>query len=234
MPENLPPLWPRQKSRPWSFYALVTFIVTLLAAGVLYLAFTLYRQTFMHYARPDSAPASGKAFKPATFDGVGWKIEAEDYNTGGEGVGWHDLFPGNILYEFNPARKRPGEYRNDDVELISKNPGQLTVGFVLKGEWLNYTIDIPETGRYDLDLNVAADMSNRRIYFELDGERLPEMVTLPVTGSRARFEVVTMPGGVHLTKGRHTLKMVFDEPFMNVDWLRLRPVGTAGSGNPKR
>jgi len=217
MPNNLSRSLPPKKPRSWRFYALVTFSVTLLAVGVVFLAIMLNR-----YAHSYHKPV------PATFDGIGWKIEAENYDEGGEGVAYHDAFPGNILYEFNPERKRPGEYRNDDVEIMTKNPGQLIVGFVLEGEWLAYTIDVPETGMYDLDLNVAAMHPDRRISFELDGQPLPETVTLPQTGDFANFEIVTMPGGVHLTKGKHTLKMVFDESFMNVDWLRLTPLSTAG------
>ena len=241
MPEHLPRSSPLQKSRSRSFYAVVAFAVTLFVVGGVYLALTLYRHTRIYPTRPGAAPARvpsarAKEFKPvpATFDGIGWRIEAEDYDEGGEGVGWHDLFPGNILYEFNPPLKRPGLYRDDDVEIMSKNPGQLNVGFILKGEWLAYTMDVPETGMYNLDLNVAAMHPDRRIYFELDGKRLPETVTLPVTGDWASFQVVTMPGGVELTKGKHRLKMVFDESFMNVDWLRLTPLSTAGSGRPKR
>jgi hypothetical protein len=166
--------------------------------------------------------------------GPGWRIEAEDYDEGGEGVGYHDLFPGNILYEFNDLLRRPGEYRQDDVEIMSKNPGQLCVSFVLKGEWLAYTMDVPATGTYNLELSVAAMHPGRRIYFELDGKRLPGAVNLPVTGDWAHFQVVSMPGGVHMTEGRHTLKMVFDESYMNVDWLRFTPVGEAGDGEAER
>ena len=215
---------------------MVTFAFTILVVGAMHLALTLYRQSQVYPSKPGVAPASAKVFKPApaAFDGTGWKIEAEDYDAGGEGVGYHDAFPGNILWEDDLQRKRPGEYRSDDVEIMSKNPGQLNVGFVLKGEWLAYTMEIPETGMYDLDLNVATIHPERRIYFELDGQRLPETVILPVTGDWAAFEVVTMPGGIHLTQGKHTLRMVFDESFMNVDWLRLRPRSIPESGGSTR
>lgn len=232
MPENPPRLSPQRKTRSWVFYAIATFGLVVLVAGAIYLAITFFGRNRIHAARPGAKPSMGAAFKPASFDGIGWKIEAEDYDLGGEGVAYHDAFPGNILYEFNPEQKRPGEYRNDDVEIMSKNPGQLNVGFVLEGEWLAYTVDIPQTGMYALELNVAAMHPGRRIHFELDGQRLPETVTLPVTGDWARFQVVTMLGDIHLTKGRHQLKLVFDESFMNVDWLRLTPRGTGGSRSP--
>jgi len=234
MPQTRPRLSPQQKSRSWSFYATVTFAVTLLAAAAIYLVFVLKHPSPSHPTGPGAVYAASKQFKPPTFDGVGWKIEAEDYDEGGEGVGWHDAFPGNILYEFNPERKRPGDYRKDDVEIMSKNPGQLSVGFILEGEWLAYTMDVPETGLYDLDLNVAALHPGRRIHFELDGERLPETVILPVTGDWATFEAVALPGGIHLTKGKHTLKVVFDESYMNVDWLQFTPRSTAVSGGAER
>ena len=54
---------------------------------------------------PWNGPAPGPApYKPLSVPG---RIQAEDYNLGGEGVAYHDTTPGNT----------GGAYRQDDVDI---------------------------------------------------------------------------------------------------------------------
>ena len=71
---------------------------------------------------------------PSILDG--W-IEAEDYDEGGEGVGFHDLTIKNL-----------GDYkdRRDAVDIRKFNDTGVTVKSVQKDEWLAYTVKIPAPG----------------------------------------------------------------------------------------
>ena len=62
------------------------------------------------------------------------RVEAEDYDAGGEGVGYHDTTKANL----------GGAYRTDgvDIEYFASERG-FNVGWVRGGEWLQYTVKLP-------------------------------------------------------------------------------------------
>jgi hypothetical protein len=78
------------------------------------------------------------------------RIEAEDYDLGGEIVAYHDTTLGN----------EGGEYRSDDVdiEITTDRGGGYDVGWIEEGEWLAYTVDVRSTGLYDIQVRVASAM----------------------------------------------------------------------------
>lgn len=171
---------------------------------------------------PTTTPAPEAPIGPITGKSdaapAGWTIEAEDYDEGGEGVGYHDVTEGNRV-----DNDQPGEYRADDVDIESRQLGQLNIAYVSHGEWLAFTMDVPQTGAYELDLYVATQSDDRRLHLELDGQRLPGTINLPNTGGWAQFQVFTAPGRLSLAQGKHTLKLVFENDQINLDWLRFTP-----------
>ena len=86
---------------------------------------------------PTSAPTTVATTAPPSGRSIPGTLEAEDYATGGEGVGYHDATPTN----------QGGAYRNDavDIEAIS---GGYAVGYVRDGEWLRYTVNVASAGKY--------------------------------------------------------------------------------------
>ena len=68
------------------------------------------------------------------------RIEAENYDVGGEGVGYHDTTPGN----------QGGAYRAEDVDVRASSGGGFVVGWIAAGEWLAYTVDVPVAGVYTI------------------------------------------------------------------------------------
>ena len=61
------------------------------------------------------------------------RIEAEDYDLGGETIAYHDTTPGN------PG----GAYRHDDVDIETVG-GITDVGWIRDGEWLHLHPERPE------------------------------------------------------------------------------------------
>lgn len=76
------------------------------------------------------------------------KIEAEDFDAGGEGVAYHDDTPGNY----------GGQYRSEnvDIEATTDAGGGYSVGWTEQGEWLSYSVYVTETARYDTKVRVAS------------------------------------------------------------------------------
>src|SRR6185503_19965574 len=69
-------------------------------------------------------------------------IQTENFDNGGEGVAYHDL----------DSTNRGGKFRTTGVDIESTTDlgGGYDVGYVKRGEWLEYTIDVQQAGTYDL------------------------------------------------------------------------------------
>jgi hypothetical protein len=138
-------------------------------------------------------------------------IQAEDYDTGGEGVAYHDTSDGND--GTNP-------YRRDDVDIAS-SPDEDTdtpiIGWTADGEWLEYTVDAESKGTYDLTFRVASDNSNgATIHVESDGTDVTGPVEIPNTGGWHSWTTVTAED-VSLDAGTQVLRVYVDEGGFNFD-----------------
>lgn len=134
------------------------------------------------------------------------RIEAEDYDAGGEGVGYHDVDAANLGGAYRPNERV-------DIEYFSSEAGY-NVGWIRDGEWLKYTRDFPWTGQYALQFRVAS--MGTITYFDvyLDGV-LQFRVNVGRdyhTGSYSVFtntDPVTDNSYINVTAGSHAIKLVF-------------------------
>ena len=156
------------------------------------------------------------------------RIEAEDFDCGGEGFGYHDQDLGN---NNNPAGG--STYRFSDVDLQATNDagGGFHVGWLGVGEWLEYSIQASATGTYQPQLRVAGPGSNGRIRFrlELDGQPQGGVIDTAATGSFTTWRTVTGPE-LPLGYGTHSLRLVAVSGNANLNWLdfgtaKTLPVG---------
>ncbi|MCL3779546.1 carbohydrate-binding protein [Prolixibacteraceae bacterium JC049] len=133
------------------------------------------------------------------------RIEAENFNNGGEGVGYHD----------NDANNAGGAYRDTGVDISSGPTGNYNVGWTGTGEWLMYTVDIVEAGTYQVDFSIGSPNNPGNLILELDGE---DILTFKGTntGGWGNFQVQSGEA-IELPKGRHKLKLKMDNPGMNID-----------------
>jgi len=137
--------------------------------------------------------------KPAYDDyhTIPGEIGTVHYNSGGEGVGYHD----------NTLENIGGQYRGDSVDIRS-NPvsGGYNVGWNQTGEWLKYNIDVSESGTYNAEFKVATTLDGGQIRLWLDDTTdLTGIVDIPKTGDWNIWNVVRK-SGVTLPAGKHTLK----------------------------
>ena len=149
-------------------------------------------------------------------------IEAEDYNPGGEGVGYHDT----------DSINRGGAYRNDGVDIrsTSDSGGGFKIIRIAGGEWLKYDIAVASTDIYDIELRAARGGSgSRSMHIQIDGVDVSGKITIPSTGGWDKFATVTV-SGVPVTAGTHTLTLFFDTGGFNVNWVRF--IGSGGDLAP--
>src|SRR5947208_1601117 len=150
-----------------------------------------------------------KFSSPATVPG---QIEAEDFDQGGEGVAYHDLTPGNQGGQYRPA---------EDVDIIRYPNGAYVVNNFQTGEWLQYTIQVPQTGMYRLELLVSRrwDVASR-VHVDVDTQPVTGSVVVPDTGAWDVFWWVGL-GSISLTAGTHVLRITADQEYFNVAAFRL-------------
>jgi hypothetical protein len=133
---------------------------------------------------------------PAPVPGT---IQAENYDYGGEGLGYHDTDPQNL----------GGAYRNDGVDIESFANGQFAVDYAHAGEWMNYTVNIANSGDYTFSALVSDYGVGGQFHLELDGTPITNSLLVPNTGSFTSFSKVSAPL-IHLISGRHVIRWVWD------------------------
>ena len=143
------------------------------------------------------------------------RIEAEDYDKGGEGLGYHEFD--------NAGNQGDAVFRNDqvDVEETEDLDGGYNVAYIRNGEWLAYTVDVQTPGMYDLDFRMAADGANKTFHIEVDGVDVSGPVAVPNTGGWQTWETITV-NDIDLSSGEQEIRIVFDSDYMNFNYMEFR------------
>jgi hypothetical protein len=147
------------------------------------------------------------------YGGTAWpipgKIEAENYDNGGEGAAYHDL----------TATNTQGQYRTaEGVDIESCTEGGNDVGEIQAGEWLEYTVNIAKAGAYTLQARVAAIAAGKTFHIELDGQNISGAITVPNTGAWQTFATVSVTTPA-LTAGTKVMRVVMDAASFNFNWF---------------
>ncbi|MEN6517586.1 MAG: carbohydrate-binding protein [Methanospirillum sp.] len=151
------------------------------------------------------------------------RIEAEYFDTGGEGVAYHDLEPQNL----GGNTMRAGE--GVDVETEA---GVTDVGFIRAGEYLRYSIDSTIAGNYTLTLHAAnPDATAKAVTVSVDGVPAGQ-VSIGGTGSWTTYRDFASAAPLTIPAGRHVVTLAFEGVTrLNLDWLGLA-AGTVVTPTP--
>jgi hypothetical protein len=148
-----------------------------------------------------------------------------DFDLGGEGTGFHDSNtnhdPGS-----NGANYRPnlGDYLSAAMD-IEGDGGN--IGYTNNGEWLMYTVDVRDEGNYEIDWYVSVNGSGAACHVEVDGVS-SDVYQMVNNGNWSDWRYYCERNGVappvfHLTKGKHTVKFVWNGGSFNYNGLRFTP-----------
>jgi hypothetical protein len=143
---------------------------------------------------------------PAAIPG---KIEAENYDNGGEGVAYHDLTTTN----------QGGQYRTDAVDIGTATEGGYNIGYVQAGEWLEYTVNVTTAGAYTLQARVSTNAAGKSFHVELDGQNIGR-ISVPNTGDWQTYSTVSVTTPA-LTTGKKVLRIVVDTAEFNLNWINF-------------
>lgn len=135
------------------------------------------------------------------------RIEAEDYRTGGEGVGYHDTTSGNSY----------NKYRTDDVDIAGCTEGGYCISSIAAGEWLAYDVEVANSGFYGITARVATSYSLRKLRIMVDGADASEAITFNSTGGTDAWGDITT--GVFMSAGNHVIKVCMDTDGFKLNYL---------------
>jgi hypothetical protein len=166
----------------------------------------------------EQAPFKGTAHS------IPGRIEAEEYDLGGEGVAYHEAN--------TSGNEGKADLRSDqvDIETTADKNGSYNVGYILKGEWLEYTVNVSATGPYNFYLRVAANGDGKVMHIEIDGADVTGPVAVPNTAGWQSWTTVNA-GNINLTQGIHIMRLAFDADYMNINYMELGNVITGVSEN---
>ncbi len=110
-------------------------------------------------------------------------INSTDYDYGGEGVAYHDVDASN-----------QGTGPREDERVDTENqPLFPNVGWISTGEWLEYTIKVPVSGYYRIEMKVASQNTSNPgpIRVLINGESRINDIAVPSTGAWTTFLTVS-------------------------------------------
>jgi hypothetical protein len=159
------------------------------------------------------------------YGGSAWAIpgtiQAENYDAGSPGVAYYDASTGNS----------GGAYRLDDVDIEECNVGGYDVNNIEAGEWLEYTVDVEETGVYTVEANVASESSGGSFHVEFDGTDVTGQVSFDATGDAGTYTNVDVNDII--PAGRHTVRLAMDSDGWSINWIKFTKIG-GGTGEVLR
>ncbi len=150
------------------------------------------------------------------------RIEAENFDAGGEGVAYHDA---------DSYNRGDSEYRKDEgVDISNKTEASngKRIGWCVN-EWLNYTVDVNESKKYDIFIGYGRKPGNAYAKIYSNGVLLEGNTTLPTTGS---YSIIGEHkyGTFDLEKGVQTLKIEITGQ-MAFDYIDIRDVASTPYAN---
>lgn len=156
---------------------------------------------------------------PFANDTIPGTVYADNYDLGRVGYAYNDADyenAGGSTTTWNQG----SSYRNDgvDIELCSDPfSNGYDVGWIDTGDWMQYTVNVEETGTYDIGVRYASSQAGGQFLLKMDGDLLtPSAVAVPVTGGWQNWQTLT-DSGVALTSGTHAFRFQAFSPGFNVN-----------------
>lgn len=161
------------------------------------------------------------------FKGTAWaipgKIEAEDFDVPGIGSG-------NDSYSDDFENHGTSDYRKGEgVDLYKDKATGIVVGYNAEGDWLEYTVDVKETGTYSMYAAVAAAGSTSSFKLSIDGKDITEEISVPAaaSGEDNYDDYNKVNADVNLTSGKHILRLTVTGAWFDIDYLTFVAKGGA-------
>ncbi len=147
------------------------------------------------------------------------KVQAEQFDFGGEEVAYHETTEGNIGGQLRPL---------EDVDIGSK-ANDFTIGWIETGEWLEYTVECIDPSPFLLKANVSSPNSSGKFHIEVDGEAISPIMDVPNTGDWGNYRGVVIDN-FSMSVGTHIVRFYVDHGGFNLDYLLFNQPAISNKG----
>ena len=161
-------------------------------------------------------------------------IQAENFDNGGNYVGYFNL---DTTDQGSAPSYRPGT--TVGVENTGDVDGGYDVGYTKEGEYLRYTVNVAQSGIYNLQSRVASPGPGGYYHVSFDGLNETGTLFVPVTNGFQNYTTQVSPA-FELEAGRHVMQVTFDGNgptggMGNFNWFAVQPptVSTSFTGTPQ-
>jgi hypothetical protein len=159
---------------------------------------------------------------PVSLPGV---IQAENFDKGGEGMTFHDS---------DTNREGDTQYRTDGegVDFVKGNGGTC-IGYTAANEWLEYSVNVTEPGKYTYEATVSSGTTGSGFNIGLvNGGSVTTLasVSVPQTGNSdwGSYKVVTGTLSRDLAAGNQILRITITGASCNIDKIEFKCAESAG------
>lgn len=147
-------------------------------------------------------------------------IQFEEYDLGGNGVAYLDNTPGSAV---TPVVN----YRTDedvDIETCTDAGGGYNIGYATAGEWLEYSVNVAKTGKYNMLLRVSCNGDGRLVNMTFDDKALASNIAIPNTAGWQNWQTLTIKD-LQMTAGEHILRMTIGSTdYVNLNYMTFEEV----------
>ena len=139
-------------------------------------------------------------------------IEAEFFDKGELSVSYYDN---------DYQNKGDANFRIEQGVDIVKADSGLALGYTESGEWTEYSIFVKEESEYIIYARIASAARTNGFDLYINDEKITEPYVIQATGEDwSHYEEIKI-GSVFLKQGEQTLKILFNDNYVNVDYLKF-------------
>ena len=174
---------------------------------------TDYKDEIYLDAAQDTTPPTPYGDVAAKIPG---KIEAENYDVGRSGKAYYD----------NDGDNQGKAYREESVDIVQLDSADKSKGYAIgytgEGEWLRYTVNVAETGAYEVKVNMATPSEKAGVKLYIDGKAVTDEIIAKQNGENdwSTYSAISAKTK-EIEKGEHALKVEIVGNNVNVDWLEF-------------
>ena len=138
-------------------------------------------------------------------------IYLTDYDLGTEQYAYSDVISGTyqVSTDEYTTWNNGWSYRNDGVDIQASTDNESNgyhVGWVEQGEWLIYTVDVENSGFYDIVTRYSSEQAGGKISLLSNGLEITNQINLYNSGGYSNF-INRLTTNIYLNEGVQKLKL---------------------------
>jgi len=194
--------------------------------GDLYFVFKSGNIKFDYWYFESSAqavPQEPYGEKPAAIPG---KIQAENFDKPGVGRGnkaYYDKDSENHSCTDEGKEAECSDYRKADAPDVDiyKKEKRLVVGYILTGEWMDYTVEVAKDGDYTMYAAVASG-GGSSFKLSVDGVDVDGEVSVPAAATEGSYDDYSkVKKSLKLTAGKHVIRWTATADWFDIDYMNF-------------